>query len=185
MKPLAADGRDAPPALAGWVTTLQNSNTQEAGMPHSSPAFAASSIERRALSCSRHPRTVRVHQQIGADRDHRADPIQDAREVRSATSKPGGSPPGTTTHLIFRGARRERERTGSASSRRSPRSISTRRGVLVSAARFLARIRSSSGRSTVVFIREIIFLYSCPSRSAPSKGTTLHRPPTSRRTFLR
>ncbi len=74
-------------------------------------------------------------------------------------STPGGSPPGTVTHLIFVATRRALPRDGEASSRRRPRSISTLSGVRVSAARFLARIRRSSGRSTVVFIQENIFPY--------------------------
>src|SRR4030042_339013 len=47
-----------------------------------------------------------------------------------------------------------------ASSRRSPRSINTRRGVRESTARFFARMSRSSGRSTVVFIQETIKPYS-------------------------
>lgn len=81
-------------------------------------------------------------------------------------STPGGSPPGTVTHLIFRATRRALPPDGEASSRRRPRSISTLSGVRVSAARFLARIRRSSGRSTVVFIQETIFPYSHIRQSA-------------------
>ena len=55
MNPLAADGLDAPPELAGCVTTLQNSNTQAAGIPQLSADPAASSIARRAPSCSGQP----------------------------------------------------------------------------------------------------------------------------------
>jgi len=47
-----------------------------------------------------HPRES--FEKVGIDRDHRCDLIQSYREARSATSRPGGSPPGATAHLNFR-----------------------------------------------------------------------------------
>jgi hypothetical protein len=109
----------------------------------------------------RAPGSMRVDEKIGVDRDHDFALIQSWREERSATSKPGGSPPGATTHRIFRETRRPRLLAEeAASSRRSPRSINTRRGVRESTARLFARMSRSSGRSTVVFIQETINPYS-------------------------
>lgn len=116
---------------------------------------------------------VRINEKVGVNSDHGWDQIQPCREERSDTSRPGGSPPGTTTHLIFRGVRRARACEEEANSRRSPRSINTRSGVRVSAARFLARMRSSSGRSTVVFIQENIYPYSHTRQPGPVAETVV------------
>ena len=55
MNPRAVAGLEPPPMLEGCVTTLQNSNRQAEGMYQPFASFAASSIARRAASCSGHP----------------------------------------------------------------------------------------------------------------------------------
>ena len=72
---------------------------------------------------------------------------------RRAAVRPRRSPSGSCEALPRRPAARP-------SSARRPRSMRARSGCRNSAARFLAAIKRSSGRSTVVFIRESIFPYS-------------------------
>ena len=157
MNPRADAGLDPPPVLEGCVTNAPE--LEQAGRGDT-PAFRVVRSLLYGAACRGMlgaPCPMRVDEKVGIDSDHGWDRIQSCRAERSDTSRPGGSPPGATTHLIFRGIRRARLRTEEeANSRRSPRSINTRSGVRVSAARFFARMSSSSGRSTVVFIQENI-----------------------------
>ncbi len=99
----------------------------------------------------RHSCPVGVNQQIGVKSDQACRASQSCMRSRSATSNPGGRPPRATVHRMRRLCRNGFRRA--CSSRRSPRASSSRRVTRSSAALFLAAISSSSGRSTVVFIR--------------------------------
>ena len=78
--------------------------------------------------------------------------------ARSATSRSRGRPPLTVIHRIA-GGRAALRLWASPSSRRRPRSTRARMVVRVSAARFFASIKRSSGRSMVVFIQLPILPY--------------------------
>ena len=96
---------------------------------------------------------MRVDEQVGVDRDHRCSRSHSCIIARSDTSTPGGSPPSTVTQRIVRALPSVRLAVRPSSARK-PRSIRTRSGCRSSAARCLAAMKRSSGRSTVVFIWE-------------------------------
>jgi hypothetical protein len=101
-------------------------------------------------------RSMRRDEQVGVDRDHRCRRSHSCIIARSDTSTPGGSPPSTVTQRIVRALPSVRLAVRPSSARK-PRSIRTRSGCRSSAARCLAAMKRSSGRSTVVFIWENSF----------------------------
>lgn len=76
---------------------------------------------------------------------------------RPDRSTPEGSPPGTVTQRMATGLAPPAATAEWPSSALSPRSMSARRGCRSSAARCLAAMNKSSGRSMVVFLRKTIF----------------------------
>ncbi len=97
--------------------------------------------------------TMGVYQEVGVNGNHPRRSSHWYIFSRSATSNPRGKPPFAVTHRMARRRRPPREAPrGWRSSRRRPRSKIFRSVVLLSTALFLAAIRSSSGKSIVVFI---------------------------------
>ena len=140
------------PAAGGWMS--HHAPELEHHREADSPSVAMATGPRDGVlrgSVLGHGRPMRVDEQIRVERDHQPRRNHSLIADRSAKSTPRGRPPSTVTHRIA-GRDLGVARRSPCSSRRRPRSTSSRNVERASAACFLAATKRSSGNSMVVFI---------------------------------